>query len=514
MGTRESIHGRATDMMQLWGGVFALLLLVTASGCTIDDLLRNTEVVDGGVDGSATQAGLDATATDAKGVDDAASADGPRTVDGAPTDVDMDAGQSGPEGGGLEAGNADAGANTTYYAVDDPSRWAFFPIGGVANGTTKYSGVAFDGRFLYFVPNFSPPNVLRYDTQGGFTDPTAWTYYAPMAAITAAGGSSTGSYTFLGGAFDGRYVYLAPFGTNSYVVQYDTTQPFSHDGSWSAFNAATLDPSANYWGVISDGRYAYFVPNKTTKVVAYDNTAGGDAGSNFSSAASFTVYDLGSGNQGFWGGTFDGTYVYLAPFSGSVVARHDALLPVTAAWDVGATGFDLNNNFLLGAVTHFWGAAYDGNRVYVIPNGSPWTLAAYSTSGQFSDYGSWETCAIGTQLFGGQISGSPYVGAAFDGKRLFIVPYGSPGADGGTTKVPLIAFDTTQDLCPSDVNTAYTTFDPTGVDGGTNAVGFEGAAFDGKYVYFVPHTSNVAARFEAKSVNTGLSPSVYKGSWW
>jgi hypothetical protein len=39
-------------------------------------------------------------------------------------------------------------------------------------------------------------------------------------------------------------------------------------------------------------------------------------------------------------------------------------------------------------------------------------------------------------------------------------------------------------------------------------------AFDGQYIYFVPHTGSVVARFEAKSVNKGLFPPSYKGSWW
>ena len=453
--------------------------------------------------------GLDATATDAA-VLDGSKMHPAQTSDAA---REEDSGPGWADDGATEAGTTEASGDTAYYALDDAERWKFFPIGGVANGTTKYSGVAFDGRYLYFVPNFSPPNVLRYDTQGPFTDVASWTYYTPMPAIVAAGGSMSGSYVYRGGAFDGRYVYLAPFGTNAYAVRYDTRQPFAHDASWSAFNAATLDSSANYWGVLSDGRYTYFVPNKTTKILAYDNTAVSDAGSDFG-AASFTVYDLGTGNQGFWGGAFDGTYVYFAPFSGSIAARHDALLPVTAAWDVGSSGFDFNNNFVLGAAVHFWGAAFDGNRVYMIPNGTPWTIAAYTTSGQFNDYGSWATCAIGAQLFGGQASGAPFVGAAFDGKRLILVPYGSPTGDSGAPALPVVAYDTTQPLCPSDIRTAYTTFDPTGLAGGASALGFEGAAFDGRYVYFVPHASGVMARFEAKSQNVGLSPSVYKGSWW
>jgi hypothetical protein len=151
----------------------------------------------------------------------------------------------------------------------------------------------------------------------------------------------------------------------------------------------------------------------------------------------------------------------------------------------------------------------------MVPNATQsWTLAAYTTSGPFSDYGSWSTCALGAELFTGTSAPSSFVGAAFDGKRLLLVPYGTPSADSGVAALPVVAYDTTQPLCPSVIASAYSTFDPTTAPGGTGAAGFEGAAFDGHYVYFVPHASNVVARFEAKSVNSGLSPAVYKGSWW
>lgn len=507
------------------GGILLAGLLAGLTGCPINDLMGSGEGVAGedaatldgtvgptpgadGATGDGTTAPNDGTTPPNDGT--APPSDGAvGTGDGASAIVDASA-----DADGSASSGEDGSPGVVYYSLDDPSRWTFFSAAAVANGVTKYSGVAFDGRYLYFVPQFSPPNVLRYDTQASFTDPGSWTYYTPLPSIVAAGGLSTGSYTYLGGAFDGRYVYLAPFGTNTYAVRYDTQQPFSHDASWSAFNAATLDSAANYWGALSDGRRTYFIPNKTTKVLAYDNNGDLDAGSDFT-AASFTVYDLGTGNQGYWGGAFDGTYVYFAPFSGSVAARHDTILPVTAGWDVGATGFDFNNNFVLGAAAHFWGGAYDGSRVYMIPNATQaWTITAYTTSGQFDDYTSWATCALGPQLLSTTSAPSSFVGAAFDGKRLLLVPYGTPAADSGAAALPMVAYDTTQPLCPSNMASAYSKFDPATLPGGAGAAGFEGAAFDGHYVYFVPHAGSVVARFEAKSVNNGLSPSTYKGSWW
>jgi hypothetical protein len=464
-----------------YGAGLLALILAGTTGCPVSDLLTGSERGDSGAP------------------------PGDASTDGAPAaDATLDA-----------AAEAVDGSSSAYYAVDDASMWAFFDVAAVG-GQAGYSGIAYDGRYLYFVPDFSPPSVLRYDTQGTLNDSTAWSTHALVPTIVAAGGPSSGSYTYLGGAFDGRYLYLAPFGTNTFAVQYDTRQPFTDSGAWTAFSTTALDPDANYWGVASDGRYAYFIPNTTTTVVAYDNQAVSDAGSGFSAASSWVAYDLGAGPDyaGFWGGVFDGRYMYLAPYTGNVASRYDTTLPIGAAgsWNAGSTGFDFNDNEQI-TPPHYWGAAYDGSRVYMVPyKTQAWTLASYTTSGSFNDDGSWATCAL-APLLAGAGGGTPgFVGAAYDGRRLFLVPAGRNAAGSGA--LPVVAYDTTQPLCPTDLASAYSLFDPSTLEGGQGAQGFEGAAFDGKYVYFVPHAGHVVARFQAKATNMGLSPSVYKGSWW
>ena len=431
------------------------------------------------------------------------SMDGPRmTADGATVDGSM--------ADGAMSGGDDGSQGLVYYAVDDSQRWTFLSASTVVSGFTTYSGGVFDGRYLYFVPQFNPPGVLRYDTKASFTNPASWTAFVPTQSIFSAGGAGSGTYLYGGGTFDGRYLYLAPSGANTYLVRYDTQQPFAQDASWSAFNAATLDSTASYSGAVSDGRYTYFVPNKTTKVIVYDNTAS-DAGVAFTAASSFSAYDLGTGNTGFTGGVFDGTYVYFAPSNGSVAARHDTQSPIMSAWDIGSTGFDLGASFGLGPATHFWGGAYDGSRVYLTPNATQsWTLAAYTTSGTFGASSGWSVCALNPGVVGFSAS-SAFVGAAFDGRRLFLVPSGKPT---GAAALPVVAYDTTQPFCPANLSSTYSKFDPTTLPGGANAAGFQGAAFDGHYVYFIPHDNGVVARFEAKSVNDGLAPPSYAGSWW
>jgi hypothetical protein len=90
---------------------------------------------------------------------------------------------------------------------------------------------------------------------------------------------------FAGGAFDGRYVYLVPetntgttsatgaqFVGNGLVVRYDTTQPFGAASSWSTFDlkANFASTVSGFFGAVFDGRYLYLVPEGNTIAARFD----------------------------------------------------------------------------------------------------------------------------------------------------------------------------------------------------------------------------------------------------
>ena len=70
---------------------------------------------------------------------------------------------------------------------------------------------------------------------------------------------------FVGGAFDGRYVYFAPYPTPSTTVifsRYDTTLAFGDETAWTiAAGDALAIPSNRFWGAVFDGQYVYFPSN-------------------------------------------------------------------------------------------------------------------------------------------------------------------------------------------------------------------------------------------------------------
>ncbi len=125
-----------------------------------------------------------------------------------------------------EAGAGDAGDPFT-----DPSSWTTFDTSVLGQYASKYSGVAFDGRYVYFAPGsrgIIPGSAIvpsglftRYDTTASFTAAPSWSVFDVATVNILAKG-------FAGAAFDGRYVYLVPYSDDvlsddGIIARYDTT---------------------------------------------------------------------------------------------------------------------------------------------------------------------------------------------------------------------------------------------------------------------------------------------------
>jgi hypothetical protein len=169
-----------------------------------------------------------------------------------------------------------------------------------------------DGKYVYYCGGVAGSGVIgsavvaRFDITGTFTDPAAWKTY-DVGAIKASTPSCTGTI------FDGRYLYFVPDNYSlaaDTVARYDTTAPFDVAGSWSFFDIYNLTNNTfRYMGGTFDGRYVYFVPFDTTLVVRVDTTAP------FTMASSWSMYAMGNvGGTSSAGAAFDGQYVYLAPY--------------------------------------------------------------------------------------------------------------------------------------------------------------------------------------------------------
>jgi hypothetical protein len=350
-------------------------------------------------------------------------------------------------------------ANTAFRAfqqsdVDDAgdTAWTFFDVSTVSLTATNYVGGVFDGRYIYFAP-YAEGDFLRFDTtiSQDFESKSAWAAL-PQANLGL-------KMSFFGATFDGRYVYYVPNinaydgGYSGQVVRYDTIpQLFGATTSWTTFDTGTLTvpeggaPARGLNGAVFDGRYVYLVPN-------YNGVT-----RNGRVARYDTEHDGGAVTSTDAG---DASAPLLAMFSNAT------------AW----TTFDVAivNASALG----FVGGVYDGRYVYMSPwisdvgdNGGYNSFATrYDTTGFFAVPSSWSTFEVD------QVNGNAYgfEGAAYDGRYVYFVPH---------EKTVVARYDTTLSF---DTDGAWSVFDVSTivhVDAGAPA--FSGAAFDGRFIYLVP----------------------------
>jgi len=286
------------------------------------------------------------------------------------------------------AGGTDGGSILTSVEIYDPTQES--PLGD-AEG---YHGSAFDGRFVYFVPNSNSPTrngvVLRYDTTKTFADYASWEIFDPEHH--GVGNNLRGYY---GAVFDGTHIYFIPYarstGYHGAVMRYDVRKSFGVADSWESF-----EPSA---------------------------------------------HGLGTAATGYIGGTTDGRYIYFAPYYNGVfhgeIMRYDTRAPFgdVASWEI----FDAPASGVGNQGAGFFGAGFDGSFVYFIPLWSATGLNGeffrYDVSKPFSQASSWSTFDVGIGI--GSVNGG-YTGAYFDGRYLYAVPY---DAGGGLYSGEVMRFD-------------------------------------------------------------------------
>jgi len=390
-----------------------------------------------------------------------------------------------------------------YSALDDSSKWSTFDISTAVSDARGFFGGAFDLHHVYFAWRFG---VVRYDSSGALTDPGSWEsngfnmFTAPGELVASA-------------AFDGQNIYFAAnyinggFYTGS-VSRYDPSSSFTSTKSWATFEVTTVNTSAGgFSGAAFDGRYLYFVPNRNPG--SYDgNVARYDTTAPFAGVGSWATFDVSTVNavaKGFHGAAFDGRYLYLVPGTdlslianpNTVVPRYDTTSDFTSptSW----TTFDLTTANPGIAGGSYAGAAFDGRYVYLVPfnnGGSAYSVVMrFDSTSTFGNSASWSTFDVSRVNPGAK----GFQGAAFDGRYIYLVPSISPpGYSGIVTR-----YDTTVAF---ESSASWDAFDLTTVNPG--AKGFEGAVFDGRYVYLVPGfngmspdvdgSDGIVARFDAK----------------
>jgi hypothetical protein len=401
---------------------------------------------------------------------------------------------------GAEAPAPDAGgAQGPFHDVTDPAHWETFAL-----GLSGFSGGAFDGRYLYFAPTGT--TIVRYDTHGPFAVADSWSTF-DASQLNAQGRG------FRGAVFDGRHVYFVPnkagTGANGLVVRVDTKAPsFTDPLAWETFDTAPLSvddagqsQTRGFFGGAFDGRYLYLVPWSNTPgsldgvAVRYDTMA------SFAAASSWSYGKIPSAAAyGFEGAVFDGRFLYYIDSDCcGYLTRFDTLLMFTAPASWNGFAMSAVNSGPLGFAT----GIFDGRYLYLVPNGGKTPtglISRFDTKASFALRGSFATFDVAS--LDSDLKG--FFGGAFDGRYVYLAPYFNGAAPLGK----VARYDTHAEFA---VAAAWSSFDTARlVDAG--AGGYSGALFDGRYVYFVPFAGSVVVRFDARE--PAALPSGYSGSFY
>ena len=263
---------------------------------------------------------------------------------------------------------------------------------------------------------------------------------------------------FRGAVFDGKYLYFVPYqngiGRHGEVLRYDTTDNFQSGNAWSTFDPGAIlfgseSPVNGYQGAIFDGRYVYFVPYHTGgmqgEILRYDTT------SEFQSLKSWSMFNASTGI----GWKIVGSDLYR-------VASHGV--------GVDPVGFE--------------GAVFDGRYVYFVPHtregGNHGEVLRYDTTDNFQSGNAWSTFDPGANGVGNDPDG--YVMGVFDGRYIYFAPY----YNGNEHHGEVLRYDTTSEFRSAE---SWSTFDAGANGVGNDPGGYQGAIFDGRYIYFVPFVS-------------------------
>jgi hypothetical protein len=155
----------------------------------------------------------------------------------------------------------------------------------------------------------------------------------------------------------------------------------------------------------------------------------------------------------------------------------------------------------------FAGATFDGRYVHFAAaaittgGGNVDVATRYDTLGPFTGNSSWSVFGLAAV----DVSAQGFTGATFDGRFVYFVPdQVNSGLNGMMTR-----YDTRAAFATGG---AWSTFDATSVNPG--AKGFEGATFDGRFVYFIPFRNSLTGPLGGLVARYDTQASFSAGASW
>jgi len=190
-----------------------------------------------------------------------------------------------------------------------------------------------------------------------------------VAMITALGGSGPVNNAYCNCTFDGRYMYFAATDSQT-LIRYDTTASFNVAASWqqiavtSAIGITTYPGGSPFLSCTFDGRYVYFAPYGSATFVRYDSTQAFNASNSWGQVAMQTAQGNTAVANAYIGCTFDGRYIYFTASNSDTFIRYDTTASFTtaASWQQIAMASAQGGAVLNDA--YFGNGTFDGRYVY------------------------------------------------------------------------------------------------------------------------------------------------------
>jgi hypothetical protein len=218
----------------------------------------------------------------------------------------------------------------------------------------------------------------------------------------------------------------------------------------------------NFFGGLYDGTYIWYVPFNANMVVRVNPKTGEMKGYNNWP----TGFDA-SLEEKFTGGIIDGDNVWLIPYASEMLIKINTETGAMTGYNSWPSGFS--------GVKKFGGAIFDGNNIWLVPYTANMVVKVNPETGEMTGYNTWPDSFTK--------SARAFSGAAYDGINLWMIPYSADRV----IKVDL----------STGVMTGYANW-PEGFTKGEDA--FEGGVFDGTNIWMMPFDANMVIKM---NVSTG-----------
>ena len=312
---------------------------------------------------------------------------------------------------------------------------------------------------------------------------------------------------YRGATFDGESVYFAPYysnyGRHGIMIKYNTTQPFDDIDSWDVHNIGkycalphdcTYGGLTGFQGALYHNGFVYYVPYFIDETPSDEKVRQpGSFVLRYDTSLDFRDSSAWLG-VGYWDAYEDGivvgNHLYFSPHLDKKNERHTFPLRYDTTKHFGALA--AWEEIDLGLNASYIGAAYDGKKIYYAPwqdddqEGS--SIMVYDTEKSFLAKSAWDFISI------------PYRGysdAGFNGTHIVFAPNPTPG---WSSKIMFLNVDTQE--------VSFSTLDYGAYNGVVEA---------DDALYLVADTTKNGIRSDFIEVTNSIktfSPTIAKGGYW